>query len=224
MKTKPKVVLSWSGGKDSVLALHEIKAGGSYEITALFTTIAGDYDRVSMHGVRRVLLERQARALGYDLEIALLASDISADDYASSMREVSRRHKERGADAAAFGDIFLADARAYRERNLAEVGLRAVFPLWGRDTAGLAASFEALGYKAVVTCVDGRVLGRDFVGREYDGGFVANLPPGVDPCGENGEFHTFVYDGPAFREPISFDRGNVVFRENRFYYCDLLPV
>jgi uncharacterized protein (TIGR00290 family) len=219
-----KVLLSWSGGKDSALALYELWKGEGYEVAALLTTVTADYDRVNMHGVRRVLLEQQAHALGLPLEEVFIAADASDEEYGVKMREVLERYARDGVSAVAFGDIFLEDVRRYREEKLAQVGMRAVFPLWGRDTAGLAHTFIDAGFQAVITCVDTQVLGRPFAGREFDGQFLADLSPGIDPCGENGAFHSFVYNGPIFRERVVYAKGEVVLRENRFYYCDLVPV
>lgn len=219
-----RVLLSWSGGKDSALALYELRQAGGYEVAALLTTVTADYDRVSMHGVRRVLLERQADALGLPLEEVFIAADTSDEAYGAKMREVLERYARGGISAVAFGDIFLEDVRRYREEKLAQVGMRGIFPLWGRDTAELAHTFIDVGFQAVITCVDTQVLGRPFVGREFDGRFLADLPPAIDPCGENGAFHSFVYNGPIFRERVPYAKGEVVLRENRFYYCDLVPV
>jgi len=220
---KPKVLLAWSGGKDSSLALHEIQRADEVSVAALFTTVSEDYDRVSMHGVRRELLERQVRAIGYPLEIVLIPKTSTSETYEAQMRSVLEKWVQRGVTGVAFGDLFLEDIRAYRERNLEQVGMAALFPLWGSDTAGLAHRFIDLGFRALVTCVDGEALSGEFVGRDYDEQFLRDLPESVDPCGENGEFHTFVYDGPLFPEPIDVLRGEVVLREKRFYFCDLLP-
>jgi uncharacterized protein (TIGR00290 family) len=219
-----KVLLSWSGGKDSALALYELRKAGGYEVAALLTTVTADYDRVSMHGVRRVLLEQQADALGLPLEEVFIAADTSDEAYGAKMREVLERYARDGVSTVAFGDIFLEDVRKYREEKLAQVGMRAIFPLWGRDTSGLAHTFIDAGFQAVITCVDTQVLGRPFAGREFDGRFLADLSPGIDPCGENGAFHSFVYNGPIFRERVPYAKGRSVLRENRFYYCDLVPV
>ncbi len=220
---REKVLVSWSGGKDSALALHEVQKDQEYEITALLTTLTEDYDRISMHGVRRTLLERQASSLGFPLEEVFISKDASNEEYGSKMREVLESYLAAGVTAVVFGDIFLEDLRKYRERNLAEIGMRAVFPLWKRDTAELARTFVDLGLQAVVTCVDSKVLDRSFVGRSFNRRFVSDLPPSIDPCGENGEFHSFVFDGPIFQEAIPFRKGRTVLRRSRFYYCDLMP-
>ena len=220
---RQKVLLAWSGGKDSALALHEIQRADEVSVAALLTTVSEDYDRVSMHGVRRELLEKQARAIGYPLETVLIPKTSTSETYEARMRILLEKWAQRGVTGVVFGDLFLEDIRAYRERNLDRVGMEAIFPLWGSDTTALARRFIDLGFRAIVTCVDGEPLDGAFAGRDYDEQFLRDLPASVDPCGENGEFHTFVYDGPLFPEPIDVVRGEVVLRENRFYFCDLLP-
>jgi uncharacterized protein (TIGR00290 family) len=219
-----KGLLSWSGGKDSAMALYEIQRTGGYEISALLTTVTADYDRVSMHGVRRILLEQQAASLGLPLEEVLISADMSSEEYGAKMREVLESHRARGVSSVVFGDVFLEDVRTYREENLSKVGMRGIFPLWGRDTGELARTFVDLGFEAVITCVDTHLLDGGFVGRVFDRQFLSELPAGVDPCGENGAFHSFVYDGPVFGERIAYTKGEMVLRENRFQYCDLMPV
>ncbi len=216
-------MLLWSGGKDSALALHELRRAGEYAVAALLTTVTEEYDRVSMHGVRRALLERQAVAVGLPLTQVFIPKHCSNAEYAVRMASACEEMKETGIHTAACGDIFLEDVRRYREGQLAEAGMRSVFPLWGRDSAQLARTFVAVGFAAVTVCVDARVLGKEWVGRVYDARFLADLPAGIDPCGENGEFHTFVSDGPIFREGVAWVRGEVVLRDDRFFYGDLLP-
>jgi len=218
------VIVSWSGGKDSALALHEVLQLEGVRVAALLTTVTEDYDRTSMHGVRRTLLREQVRTIGLPLEEVFISGDGDEGLYERRMHEVLERQKAAGVEAVVIGDIFLEDLRRYREQKLARAGMEAVFPLWGRDTRELAQRFLDLGFRAVVTCVDTQALDRSFSGREYDRGFLAELPGSVDPCGENGEFHTFVHDGPVFGRPIPFTRGDVVLRENRYCFCDLLPV
>ncbi len=217
------ILLAWSGGKDSTLALDRLRQDDRYEVVALLTTITREYDRVSMHGVRRSLLEAQAAALGYPLVPVFIPANASNQAYEAAMQETLTLYRARGVQAVAFGDIFLADIRRYREERLAAVGLRGLFPLWDQDTRQLAAEFLARGFRAVICCVDSQALDGRLVGREFDAAFLADLPPGVDPCGENGEFHSFVYAGPLFRWPVALRRGAVVVREQRFVYCDLLP-
>jgi uncharacterized protein (TIGR00290 family) len=219
----PKAILSWSGGKDSALALYEIQQAGDYEIKALLTTITEAYDRSSMHGIRRILIEQQADALGIPLERVLLSPVSSNEEYDSRMREFLERHKREGVSAVVFGDIFLEDVRKYREERLASVGMKGIFPLWGRDTTELARTFTQLGFKAVITCVDTEQLDRSYAGRAFDDEMLASLPTGVDPCGENGELHSFVYDGPIFKRAVPHTTGEVVLRDDRFMFADLIP-
>jgi uncharacterized protein (TIGR00290 family) len=219
-----KVLFTWSGGKDSALALYELQRNGRYEVTALLTTVTEDYDRISMHGVRRVLLEQQAQSLGLPLEIVYIPRNSSNEDYEARLREKLLQYKSRSVTSVVFGDIFLEDVRNYRENNLAQVGMKGVFPIWKRDTAELAHTFIDLGFKAIITCVDSNALDGKFAGRPFDERFLSELPSNVDPCGENGEFHSFVYDGPIFRKKIKYKKGRIVLRDNRFYFCDLIPV
>ncbi|OIO38290.1 MAG: ATP-binding protein [Candidatus Omnitrophica bacterium CG1_02_49_10] len=218
------VIFTWSGGKDSAMALYELKKANDYSVAALFTTVTEDYGRVSMHGVRNELLASQARSLGMPLKKVSIAKDTSNGEYESKMKESLLAYKARGISHVAFGDIFLEDLRRYREDNLARMGMKAIFPIWKRATPELAKRFIGLGFKAVTTCVDSKALDKGFVGREFNETFLSELPAGVDPCGENGEFHTFVYDGPIFKEPVSFRKGETVLRDERFYFHDLIPL
>lgn len=217
-----KVLMAWSGGKDSALALHELGRQPQYEVVSLLTTVTADYNRVSMHGVRRELLHHQAQALGLPLHEVFLTKDTTNDDYERAMASALTLFKQAGVASVVFGDIHLQDVRAYRENNLARADMTAVFPLWGKDAPTLATTFVDLGFKAVVACVDSRVLDRSFCGRLIDRDFLAQLLGNVDPCGENGEFHSFVFDGPAFSAPVPYSLGQVVERDS-FLYCDLLP-
>ncbi|MEM4245978.1 MAG: diphthine--ammonia ligase [Candidatus Bathyarchaeia archaeon] len=218
-----KAILTWSGGKDSALALYELQKAECHEILALLATVTKDYDRISMHGVRSILVEQQARSLGLPLEKIYITEDSSNEEYEARMKDRLMQYRSQGVLSVAFGDISLKEVRKYREENLSKLGMKGIFPLWKRDTVELAHTFIGLGFKAVTTCVDSRSLGREFVGREFDEQFLSELPRKVDPCGENGEFHSFVYDGPIFAWKIPYRRGDVVFRDNRFYFCDLLP-
>ena len=218
-----KALFTWSGGKESAFALSEIQRLGKYEITALLTTITADYDRVSMHGIRRVLLEQQAAALGYKLELVEISKTCTNEEYDLKMRENLEKHIAQDIKTVIFGDIFLIEVREYREAKLSQLGMKAVFPLWKKNTYSLAHEFIDMGFKAVITCIDNKTLDETFIARGYDEEFLADLPVNVDPCGENGEFHTFVYDGPIFKKPVEFIKGDVVLRNNRFYFCDLLP-
>ena len=225
MRTKTrKILLAWSGGKDSALALYEIKKRHDLEIVSLITTITEGYDRISMHGVRRVLLESQAKSLGFPLYKIFISKRSSDEEYGQKMKEALTHFSKLGVTSVAFGDIFLEDLREYREKQLSKVGMEGIFPLWKKDTSALAHAFINLGFRAILTSTDSKVLDRKFVGREIDEEFLAQIPPSVDPCGENGEFHSFVFSGPIFGERVFFRVGEVVFRENRFYYCDLEPV
>lgn len=218
-----KILLSWSGGKDSAFSLHELKKDNQFEIAALITTITDGYDRISMHGVRRTLLEQQAASLGIALEQVRISQNASNEEYEAKMRALLEKYLRMGVTKVAFGDIFLEDLRKYRENNLAKVGMAGVFPIWKRDTAAMAYEFISLGFRAVISCVDSQALDGKFAGRDFDAQLIGELPPSVDPCGENGEFHSFVYDGPIFRQPIPIRTGEIVLREGRFYYCDLIP-
>jgi uncharacterized protein (TIGR00290 family) len=218
-----KVLFTWSGGKDSAMALYELQKAGGYGISALLTTVTKDYDRISMHGVRRILLEQQADSLDYRLEQVLISKNASNEEYEAKMQEVLEKYLETGVSTVAFGDIFLEDLRKYREKNLSKIGMKAIFPIWKRNTTELAQSFMDLGFKAIITCVDSKVLDKGLVGRHFDEQFLSELPSNVDPCGENGEFHSFVYNGPNFRKRLLYDLGEVVFRDDRFYFCDLIP-
>ena len=206
------------------MALHELRTGGEHEVVALLTTITEDYDRISMHGIRRALVEEQALRIGLPLETVYITKDASNEDYEARMREMLTRYRKEGISLVAFGDIFLEEVRKYREDNLAKVAMKGLFPLWKRDTAALARAFILSGFKAIITCVDTHQLDGSFAGRSFDESFLAELPPSVDPCGENGEFHSFVYDGPIFPKPIACTVGEVVLRNERFSYCDVLPV
>jgi uncharacterized protein (TIGR00290 family) len=218
-----KAIMSWSGGKDSAMALYEIQRAGGWEIQGLLTTVTRDYDRVCMHGVRTALLEQQAAALGLPLDKIYLDANGSQKACDAKMRTYLAGCRERGVETMIFGDLFLQDVRQYRERNLAQAGLEPIFPLWGQDTRALAERFLHAGFQAMITCVDLHALTPEFVGRRYDLAFLADLPPQADPCGERGEFHSFVYDGPLFRRPIPFQTGRTIVRENRFAFLDLIP-
>lgn len=216
------VVLSWSGGKDGCLALHELRRSGRYRVEALVSTVTEGYERVSMHGVRRTLLEQQAEMLGLPLCQVRLSQNAANEEYEAKLSEALVRYRDLGAETVAFGDLFLEDIREYRERLLDRLGMRGLFPVWNGDTAGVIRGFIESGFKAVVTCADARVLDGAFTGMMLDETFLAGLPAGVDPCGENGEFHTFVFDGPGFEKRVGFETGEVVLRDG-YFYRDLLP-
>jgi uncharacterized protein (TIGR00290 family) len=220
------VVFSWSGGKDSALALHAVLSDPGYDVVGLLTTVAGQFGRVSHHGVREELLCIQAASIGLPLEIVYLPMNAAAPctnaEYEELMGTVMARYCAAGVRTVAHGDIFLEDLRAYRDRNLARAGMRGLYPLWKRDTAELVRQFVTDGFRAYLCCVDGKKLGEPFAGRPLDLELLRDLPAGVDPCGENGEYHSFVYAGPIFHKPVAIERGVVVCREGRFY-ADLLP-
>jgi len=216
-----RVALSWSSGKDSAWALHLLRQDPGVELVALITTINQAFDRVAMHAVRRELVERQAESAGLPLWTVPLPWPCSNRDYEARMRDLCARAVEEQVQAIAFGDLFLADIRAYRERQLAGTGLDPLFPLWLLPTRDLAMDMIAQGLRAKITCVDPKLLSAEFAGREFDASFLSDLPPGVDPCGENGEFHSFVYEGPMFRVPVPIRTGEVLEREG-FVFSDLL--
>ena len=222
MSDKEKIVLSWSGGKDSAMALHELRRSGRYEIVSLLTTVAEEYSRISHHGVRAELVKLQAEAIGETLHKVYLPAHTTNEKYEAVMERTMLEYKDAGIRTVAFGDIFLRDLREYRENNLAKVGMGAIFPIWLRDTAEMVRTFIDLGFRARLSCVDSRKLGEAFAGRPIDAALLRDLPPDVDPCGENGEFHSFVYDGPIFDYPVGVAPGEVVLRDVR-YFADLLP-
>ncbi|RXR19359.1 diphthine--ammonia ligase [Flavobacterium amnicola] len=240
-----KVIFNWSSGKDSALALYKILQDPSIEITALLTSVSQQYQRISMHGVRTELLEAQAKSLGLPLHKMEIPEMPTMEMYEQIMQHTLQDFKEKGVTHSVFGDIFLEDLRQYRENKLAVMGFKGLFPLWKRDTKELIQEFLDLGFKTIVTCVNERHLDKSFVGRIIDAQFMADLPEGVDVCGENGEFHTFTFDGPLFSKPIEFEKGEIVYRKYErpkektsntacdtddtafdygFWYCDLLPV
>lgn len=218
------VVLSFSGGKDSTLALGALCAQSGVRVTRLLTTVTREYQRTSMHGVREVLLDRQAASLGVPLDKVYLAAHGDSKAYEDRMREQLLHYQAQGIQRVAFGDLFLEDIRAYRERQLASLGMQALFPLWGEETRSLAERFIDRGFRAIIVCVDTEQLAPEFAGRPFDRDFLSDLPAGVDPAGERGEFHTFVYDGPLFSAPVGCTGGARVRRAGRFEYYDLLPV
>jgi uncharacterized protein (TIGR00290 family) len=216
-----KLWLSWSSGKDSAWALHVLRRQGDYEITGLITTINSAFDRVAMHGTRRELVEMQADAAGVPLIKVPLPWPCSNVDYEAAMKQVCDQALSQGVSAIAFGDLFLADIRAYREQQLRGTGLEPLFPIWGIPTDELACEMIAAGLRAKLVCVDPKKLDAKFAGREFDLKLLSDLPPGVDPCGENGEFHSFVYGGPMFSQQLPVARGETVERDG-FCYCDVL--
>jgi uncharacterized protein (TIGR00290 family) len=217
-----RVALSWSSGKDSAWSLHLLRQDPQVEVVCLITTINQEFDRVAMHAVRRELLELQAASVGLPLRVVPLPWPCSNEQYETRMRDLCGSLVRDGIEAIAFGDLYLADIRAYREKQLSGTGLEPLFPVWQLPTRDLAAGMIQAGIRAKITCVDPKVLDRGFAGRDFDHSFLADLPPGVDPCGENGEFHSFVYDGPVFRAPIPVETGKIVERDG-FVFADVKP-
>ena len=220
--TKPRLLLSWSSGKDSAWALHTLRQSRRYDIAGLVTTVNENFNRVAMHGVRAELLAAQADAAGLPLWSVPLPHPCPNDEYETRMRALIERAVAEGVTHMAFGDLFLPDVRAYRERQLAGTGITPVFPLWGRDTAQLARAMLAAGLRAILTCVDPKRLPAALAGRAFDERLLAELPAGADCCGENGEFHTFCHAGPMFARPIGVKTGPVVERDG-FVFADVLP-
>jgi uncharacterized protein (TIGR00290 family) len=215
-----RVALSWSSGKDSAWSLHLLRQDREIEVVALITTFNEAFDRVAMHAVRSELVELQAKSAGVPLWKVPLPWPCSNEEYEARMREVCARALGEGVRAIAFGDLFLADIRAYREKQLGGTGLEPLFPVWKIPTRELATDMIAAGVRARITCIDPKKLPPEFAGREFDAAFLSDLPTGVDPCGENGEFHTFVYAGPMFRSPIPVELGEIVERDG-FFFADL---
>jgi uncharacterized protein (TIGR00290 family) len=222
MIPRPKAVVSWSSGKDSALALHEVQRTGDVEVVGTLTTVTSAFERVSMHGVRESLLDRQTEALGLRGWKVPIPSPCPNDVYEREMARVLGEIRQLGVSAVVFGDLFLQDIRRYREARLAEVGMQGLFPLWGRRTDRLAREMIDVGIRATLTCIDPKKLDRTFAGRSFDAALLDALPEAVDPCGENGEFHTFASASPSFRSPIPFAVGEVVDRDG-FVFADLIP-
>jgi uncharacterized protein (TIGR00290 family) len=228
-----RAFFNWSGGKDSAFALFRILLEEKLSVEYLFTAVNKKYRRISMHGVQEELLDAQAKSIGIELKKLYLPEYTSMEEYNSVLTESIKQFKNDGIEHAVFGDIFLEDLREYREIKLAEVGVTCHFPLWKKDTALLVNEFIDLGFKTIVTSVDERYLDKSFAGRIIDKEFLADLPKNVDPCGENGEFHSFVFDGPLFKSPLKFTKGHVVHRAYKnsdcvsmktgFWYCELKP-
>lgn len=231
-----RAVFSWSGGKDSALALHKVQQEGNYDVRKLVTTVNKHHSRITMHGVRETLLEQQAQAIGIPLEKIWLPEQPGMEEYDRIMAEAMQRQLDEGMAYAIYGDIFLEDLRAYREQEAAKHGMALGFPIWGRDTKQLLAEFIELGFKAVLVSLKAELMDKSFAGRVIDEQFIDDIPDAVDPCGENGEFHTFVFDGPIFKQPVEFTVGEVIHRsydapdadesgnqQMGFWFCDLVP-
>ena len=209
---KEKVIFNWSGGKDSALCLYKLQEAGQHDITGLLTTVNAEYNRISMHGVRVELLDKQAASLGLPSIKILMPELPTMESYEQVMNDALLKLKKEGVNISVFGDIFLEDLRAYRENKLAQLEMKGIFPLWKKSTTELIREFIDLGFKTITTCVNEKYLDQSFVGRVIDHDFLNDLPANVDPCGEHGEFHTFVFDGPNFKQPIAFNRGEIVYR------------
>lgn len=239
-----KLVFNWSGGKDSSLCLHKLRENDEYDIFSLLTTVNREKGRVSMHGIREKLIRLQAKQIGIPVHCVMLPDQLDMEQYDRIMSESLQTFKEEGVHFGAFGDIFLEDLRKYRENKLREIDMEAIFPLWNKNTDQLAREFIDLGFKAIIVSADGQQLDTSFVGREFDHQFLKDLPGRVDHCGENGEFHSFVFDGPIFEHPVSFEEGEIVERNYEasgnsahsfsnspdkksslsYWFLDLLPV
>lgn len=225
-----KTYFNWSSGKDSALALHHLLQNKNYSVEYLLTSINAHHNRVSMHGLRRELLQQQVNAIGIPHGTIEMPEQPTNAQYEAVLGEKMAVLKRRGFEYAAFGDIFLEDLRTYREQQLSTLDIKAVFPLWKKNTKRLMDEFIGSGFKAITVCVNGELLDRSYAGRIIDNDFIKDLPKGVDACGENGEFHTFCFDGPVFKYPVAFSLGETVLREyksdqqkHRFWFCDLLP-
>ena len=237
-----KLYFNWSTGKDSALALHYLLENPEFEVGHLLTTINAHFNRVSMYGLRRELMEAQIDSIGIPFSTVELPEQPNMEEYEVLMNQALQPLKAEGFHHTGFGDIFLEDLRKYREDKLSETGITAHFPLWKRDTKELLNEFLKLGFKSIVICAKSELLNESFVGRIIDADFINDLPSTVDPCGENGEFHTFCFDGPIFSKPVAFEVGETVFKayknpencggsedkgpkpEMGFWYCDLIPV
>jgi len=220
--TREPILFCWSGGKDSAMALYTLQQQRHFRVVALLTTVTETYERIAMHGVRRELLRRQAESLGLPLHEVSIPPQCVNSVYEARLEEALGLFYRQGVRKVAFGDIFLEDLRAYREKNLARIGMTALFPIWKRDTRELIRFFHQQRFRAIAACVDPKVLDPSFAGRELDESFFRDLPFDADPCGENGEFHSFVFDGPIFQSPVPVRTGEVVNRDG-FVFCDLLP-
>lgn len=216
-----KAAISWSGGKDSALALYEILKREASQIDLLITTISKKHNRVSMHGVRKQLLLEQVKSLGFPVKIIALPVPCSNEEYAKIMKQQLKELHKKEIKKIIFGDIFLEDIRVYREENMGNIDMELEFPLWNHNTHDLALKFIRRGFKSIITCVDSQFLDKRYIGKQFNHNFLKSLPENVDPCGEHGEFHTFVYDGPIFNKRIHFEAGKVKCEKDRFYFIEL---
>lgn len=232
MTNKPKTYFNWSSGKDSALALYHLQQQNQYQIDCLLTTVNSHYDRVSMHGLRKTVLEAQAEAVGIPLDILEVPESPSMEEYSALMGNKIDQLKSEGYTHTAFGDIFLEDLKVFREKMLSSVGIQTLFPIWKRDTQELLHEFFELGFRAVIVCINNSKLDASFLGKELSSELIGKFPKDVDPCGENGEFHTFCFDGPIFTNPVVFEIGEKVYKTYddpsdktknvKFGFCDVL--
>jgi len=246
---RQKAIFNWSGGKDSSLALYKILQTKEFHVEYLLTTLSKEFKRISQHGVREILLDQQSESIGIPLSKLYMPDNPDMETYNNMLEEALNRFKNNGINYAIFGDIFLEDLRVYREKQLNSLNYTGIFPLWKQPTAKLAREFLQSGFKAIIVCIDEMQMDKRFIGKEFDASFLNELPDKIDPCGENGEFHTYVYDGPIFKQKINFEIGEIIYRkyipsvkekqsENNedckdsdtseqittgFWYCDLIP-
>ena len=236
--SQPKAIFCWSGGKDSAYCLHKVLSERTYDVRYLLTTVNDTHKRISMHGVREELLEKQVEAIGIPL-VKVKVSEGTNTEYEKQMEAILLNAKSEGIQHVIFGDIFLEDLRAYREKNLEKIGMKGIFPIWKSDTKWLINDFISKGFKTITCCINDGYFGKEWIGKEIDQHFIENLPGNVDPCGENGEFHTFCYEGPVFKRKINFSIGEKVYKAievktddictsssntKGFWFCDLVPV
>lgn len=219
---KKRVLLSWSSGKDCAWALHVLRQQADIEVVGLFSTVNEEFERVAMHAVRNELVKLQADSVGLPVELIPIPYPCSNDAYERIMAEFIQRVKAQGIDSIAFGDLYLEDIRQYREDKLAGTGITPIFPLWGMATDALSKTMVEAGHRAIITCIDPAKMPAELAGHEYNAAFLQQLPAAVDPCGENGEFHSFAFDGPMFKQPVNLQVGETVTRDG-FIFTDILP-
>lgn len=220
---RKRTLLSWSSGKDSAWALHTLRQQSDVEVVGLFSTVNQEFERVAMHAVRNELVKLQAESAGLPVQLIPIPYPCSNADYENIMGEFIKQVKQQGIDCIAFGDLYLEDIRKYREEKLANTGITPIFPLWGKDTRALSEEMVKGGLRAIITCIDPKTMPSDLAGKEYNQSFLEKIPANVDPCGENGEFHSFAFDGPAFKRPVNVVVGETVSRDG-FIFTDLLPI
>lgn len=219
---KKRTLLSWSSGKDSAWALHILRQQSDIEVVGLFCTVNQEFERVAMHAVRIELIQQQAESVGLPIQLIPIPHPCSNSEYETIMNEFIKQVKKQGIECFAFGDLFLEDVRKYREVSLADTGITPIFPIWGKETKTLSKEMVNSGLRAKITCVDPKHLSSDFAGKEYNKSFLEQISASIDPCGENGEFHSFAFDGPMFKKEINICVGETVSRDG-FVFTDLLP-